>query len=126
MNKNILAGATGLFVLSIALGAFGAHGLKSLVEEDRIQIFEVGVRYQFFTALALMMLGFNFHKISFSLSWILWLVGVGIALFSGSIYVLSLNQYIGISPKSIGPLTPLGGAFMIVGWCIFIIKLVRS
>jgi uncharacterized membrane protein YgdD (TMEM256/DUF423 family) len=126
MNKNILAISTGLFVLAIALGAFGAHGLKSLIEADQIYIFEVGVRYQFFTSLALMILAFNFYKLTFSLKWVLRLVGVGITMFSGSIYLLSLSDYIGISSKLIGPLTPVGGMLMITGWGIFIFKLVRS
>lgn len=115
MDKNI--GITGMFIMAatIAIGAFGAHGLKNLVDAAALNTFEVGVRYQMYHALAIVILGFvptpvKVKKIVF------WLFIIGILFFSGSIYLLSLNTILPFNAAKIGFITPIGGVLFIVGW----------
>ncbi len=115
MDKNI--GITGMFIMAatIAIGAFGAHGLKNLVDAAALNTFEVGVRYQMYHALAIVILGFvptppKVKKIVF------WFFITGILFFSGSIYLLSLNTILPFNAAKIGFITPIGGVLFIVGW----------
>lgn len=115
MDKNIAI--TGMFVMAatIAIGAFGAHGLKELVDADALNTFEVGVRYQMYHALAILILGFvptslKVKKIVF------WFFIIGILFFSGSIYLLSLNSILPFNAAKIGFITPIGGLMFIIGW----------
>jgi len=126
MNKRIVLTAFLLLLTAIVLGAFGAHGLKSIVTAEKIQSFEVGVRYQFYLALILLILGLNTERIPFSLTWTYRLLLAGVFVFSGSIYLLALSDILGVSSKILGPLTPLGGLGMISGCIVFIIRLIRS
>jgi uncharacterized membrane protein YgdD (TMEM256/DUF423 family) len=126
MNKPIVLTAAWLLLISIVLGAFGAHGLKSLVTAEKIQSFEVGVRYQFLIALVLLTIGLNADRIPFDLTWSFRCMLLGVCLFSGSIYLLALGEVITLPTKFIGPITPLGGAGMISGCLIFILRLIRS
>jgi uncharacterized membrane protein YgdD (TMEM256/DUF423 family) len=126
MNKRIVLTAGWLLVTAIVLGAFGAHGLKSLVTAEKIQTFEVGVRYQFFIALTLLTVGLNADRIPFGLKWSCRLMLLGVCLFSGSIYLLALGDVLSLPTKFIGPITPLGGAAMIAGCLVFIVRLSRS
>jgi uncharacterized membrane protein YgdD (TMEM256/DUF423 family) len=126
MNKRIVLTAGWLLVTAIVLGAFGAHGLKSLVTAEKIQTFEVGVRYQFFIAIALLTIGLNGDRIPFDLKWSFRLMMLGVCLFSGSIYLLALGDVLSLPTKFIGPITPLGGAAMIAGCLVFIVRLIRS
>ena len=126
MNKKIVLTAAVLLMLAIILGAFGAHGLKDKVSPERIATFEVGVRYQFYIGLAMLILGFNEEKLGFSLkpTFLLWLIGV--LFFSVSIYFLAIQEILGPSLKFLGPITPLGGLLMIIGFLIFLVKLMRK
>jgi len=115
LDKNI--GITGMFIMAatIAIGAFGAHGLKNLVDAAALNTFEVGVRYQMYHALAIVILGFvptppKVKKIVF------WFFITGILFFSGSIYLLSLNTILPFNAAKIGFITPIGGVLFIVGW----------
>ncbi len=114
-----------MLVLSIVLGAFGAHGLRNLISIDRLQTFEVGVRYQWYGSLSLLVLALCSERIPFSLQWFNRLTISGIILFSGSIYLISLSELLPINPRILGPITPIGGAMMILGWIIFIIGMLR-
>ena len=115
-----------LFVLAITLGAFGAHGLKKYVDTEQLKTFEVGVRYQFYQAIAFLILGFNADKIKFNLKSISTTLLIGSIFFSGSIYLLSIAEILNISKKIIGPITPIGGLIMIIAWILFIVKLVKA
>jgi uncharacterized membrane protein YgdD (TMEM256/DUF423 family) len=115
-----------LFCFAIILGAFGAHGLKEIISEQKLNSFEVGLRYQMFQSLAIIVLALNSKLFSFRLTNILWIMTAGVLLFSGSIYCLSLSELSGISFKFLGPVTPLGGTLLVSGWCIFIFKLIKS
>jgi uncharacterized membrane protein YgdD (TMEM256/DUF423 family) len=126
MNKKIVLTATVLLIVAIILGAFGAHGLKDSVSPDRIVTFEVGVRYQFYIGLAMLILGLNEEKLGFSLKPTFLLMLIGILFFSVSIYFLAIQELLGVSLKFLGPITPLGGLLMIIGLLVFVIKLMRK
>ena len=126
MNKKILLIASVLLLLAIVLGAFGAHGLKDKVTPERIATFEVGVRYQFYIGLAMLILGFNEEKLGFSLKPTFILLLIGVLFFSVSIYFLAIQVILGASLKFLGPITPLGGLLMIIGLFVFIVKLMRK
>lgn len=98
--------------IGVALGAFGAHGLKTRVEPALLDVFEVGVRYHLIHALALLVLGLAqarspaplLHAAS-------WLLLGGIVIFSGSLYLMTLT-----GARWLGAITPLGGVLFLLGW----------
>lgn len=117
---------TGLIfvLLSIVLGAFGAHGLKKLVSLNQIVSFEVGVRYQMYHGILFLILSLLNNK--FSVSKIVFrLIFFGLILFSGSIYLLSLKDLFSINYSFLGIVTPIGGLCMIIGWSIYLINILR-
>jgi uncharacterized membrane protein YgdD (TMEM256/DUF423 family) len=126
MNRTIALTGTILLLISIVLGAFGAHALKELVKEEQLISFETGVRYQMIHGLALLVLGLNASRHSFQLKPIFRLLLIGVILFSVSIYFLSLQDVLEVKLKFLGPITPLGGLLMIVGWGVYGIQLYRS
>jgi uncharacterized membrane protein YgdD (TMEM256/DUF423 family) len=103
--------------LGVAAGAFGAHLLKSRISAEMLSVFEVGVRYQMYHALALIATAFLHLK---QPSWMTitsgWLFIVGIFLFSGSLYLLSLGSF-----AWVGPITPLGGVAFLFGWLLVVL-----
>ena len=102
--------------IAVALGAFGAHGLKGMVEESALQTWEVAVRYQLWHALALLITAFAAEKLSADACRLARrLFVIGILLFSGSLYGLTLG-----GPSWLGPVTPLGGLALIGGWVVLI------
>jgi uncharacterized membrane protein YgdD (TMEM256/DUF423 family) len=123
MHKTFLQFASLLGALAVALGAFGAHALKRIAPEAVVNIFETGVRYQFYHVFALIAAGILYRD--FSNKWMLWAGNsfiAGILLFSGSLYILT---YLKASAKSgfdwVGIITPFGGLAFIAGWiCMFI------
>ncbi len=100
-------------LLSVAIGAFGAHALKArLVELGTVETFETAVRYQMFHSVGIFicaLLMANFPKLELQTAG--YSFAVGILIFSGSLYILSLT---GI--KWLGAITPLGGVAFILGW----------
>lgn len=115
-DKNIVAVGSFIMAFTIAIGAFGAHGLKDMLDPDSLSTFEVGVRYQMYHALAILGLGIA-PAISAELKRkIFGFFIVGIFLFSGSIYLLSMNSLLPFNAKSIGFVTPIGGLSFIIGW----------
>lgn len=111
--KSTLILAAGLGALAVALGAFGAHALKAiLVENNRVDTFELANRYHFYHTLALLGLGLiRVHVQSRLLSWAIGLLVTGTILFSGSLYWLSLTNQ-----TAVAMITPVGGVLMIFGW----------
>ena len=107
----MLLGAVGAF-LAVALGAFGAHGLRSRLSPDMLAVFETGVRYHMYHALALILVGLVMGRWS---GWLVqaagWCFVAGILLFSGSLYALALS---GVT--ILGAVTPLGGLAFLAGW----------
>ena len=126
MKKNIVIFAATLFSLAIIFGAFGAHGLKQLVDKNSVESFEVGIRYQFYISIAILLIGLNADKFTFSIQRICVLMALGLALFSGSIYLLAIKELLPFSIRFLGPVTPIGGLIMIIGFVILIYKLARS
>ena len=116
MHKGFLKTSFLLAALSVLLGAFAAHGLKKVISESALLTFETGVKYQFYHALGLMMVGILYQE--FKGKFII-LAGrffmVGTVLFSGSLYLLALLQP---SYTLIGAITPFGGLSFIVGWVL--------
>lgn len=100
--------------VGVGLGAFGAHGLKTRVEPDLLAIFETGVRYHMYHALALLAVGWAVSK---NPAGILHAAGflftAGIILFSGSLYLMTLT-----GARWLGAITPLGGLAFLVGWAL--------
>lgn len=112
-------------MLSVVFGAFGAHTLKSMINADALATFEVGVRYQMYHALGLLFIGMShFLKRSFQKP-VFILFTLGIFLFSGSIYLLSLNSLLPFNAQVIGFVTPIGGACFIIGWLYFLMKIIK-
>lgn len=124
MNKKILQTGTLLLLFAVVLGAFAAHGLQSLIEARQIKTFETGVRYQFYHGFALLIVGVLGHWYSSKyLQWAAWAFGIGIILFSGSLYLLACREVLGIAAWTwLGPLTPIGGVFFILGWAFLFIS----
>jgi len=114
MTRLFLSVASILAGLSVAGGAFAAHALKEKLSERAIEIFETGARYQMYHSLALLLVGLLLSRAEASQS-LLIAAGsafiIGIAIFSGSLYALSLS---GI--KWLGAITPLGGVAFLIGW----------
>ena len=100
----------GFMFLAVGLGAFGAHALKARLEPDMLAAFEIGVRYQVYHALALLLLASLRGP-----SKAAWCFTAGIALFSGSLYILALT---GI--RKWGAVTPIGGLLFLAGWLILL------
>ena len=105
-------------VTSVILGAFGAHLLKDLLTETQLNSFKTGIRHQMFHALAILILALNKNYFTDKLNRILQLMSVGVILFSLSIYLLNLQDLFGISLSFLGPITPLGGLFLITSWTL--------
>lgn len=124
MEKKILVTALVLGVLSIILGAFGAHKLKEFLSSEQLISFETGVRYQMYHALFLLFLANNNMVAIKDKAIIFYLVLVGVVFFSGSIYILSTAAISGIKARFLGPVTPIGGLFLIVSWIYLIYLLV--
>ncbi|GAB1155880.1 DUF423 domain-containing protein [Paenibacillus illinoisensis] len=103
-------------MLSVAIGAFGAHMLKGKIGADAIAVYETGVQYHMIHAVALLIVGLTAGQLGVSskLKWAARLLFIGIIVFSGSLYVLSIT---GI--KVLGAITPIGGVAFIAGWLLF-------
>jgi len=113
-------------MLSIILGAFGAHALKKILSVERLESFETGVRYQMYAAFFLLIAGYILKFDTSSQKWISILMIAGTMLYSFSIYFLSLQDYLGANLKFLGPITPLGGLFMILAWLMLIFYFVKN
>ena len=125
---HILFGLT-FACLGVIIGAFAAHGLKPLLSLKEVNNFETGVKYQFYHAFALIVLGLlgahfpNGDK-SFKLAGFLFFIGI--ILFSGSLYLLSTQSILKISIPFLGPITPIGGVLLILGWALSIFGVLKS
>lgn len=113
-------------MLSIILGAFGAHALKKILSVDQLVSFETGVRYQMYAAFFLLIVGYILKFETSSDKWIPIFMILGTILFSFSIYFLTLQDYLGVNLKFLGPITPLGGLLMIVSWGMLILYFVKN
>ena len=124
-TKNTLIIALILLILGIILGAFGAHGLKDLVSSEKINSFEVGVRYQILNALGLMTLAALKPQLNFSIKNAVIFILLGVICFSCSIYGLTFLLKGDSLGKILGPITPIGGLLLIIGWSLILIKVFK-
>lgn len=122
MTKNVLIKAGIFGVIAVIGGAFGAHALKAILTPEQLTSFQTGVRYQMIHAVVLLFLfllinKFEIKQFKIAVHLIFW----GVILFSGSIYLLTLKNLIGLEAlKFVGPITPIGGLLIILGW-VFIV-----
>ncbi len=108
--------------IGVALGAFGAHALKTRVTEDLLAVFEIGVRYQMYHALALLAVAWGAERWPGNMlnaSGCLFLLGI--LLFSGSLYLMALT-----GTRWLGAITPIGGLCFILGWIALAIAALRG
>jgi uncharacterized membrane protein YgdD (TMEM256/DUF423 family) len=109
--------------LGVALGAFGAHGLKQLVGPETVGTFQTGVQYQMYHAFALLLVGVLYERFPITqLTWAGGLFVAGIIFFSGSLYLLAaLKAANKVGITGIGIVTPIGGLLFIAGWLLLAI-----
>lgn len=110
--------------LAVILGAFGAHALKSILPADQLQVFETGVRYQFYHSIGLFIAGILAQSVAekqVRLASTFFITGI--LLFSGSLYAMTLLSTKGISLGPVGILTPIGGLFFILGWVLLLLAI---
>lgn len=127
MNRRILLTAALFGAIAVMFGAFGAHGLKEKVDAGDLQIWAKAVEYQFYHTFALLFLSqyktdFNkFRNLAY------WFFTFGVILFSGSLYLLATRSVLNIGfVKYIGPVTPIGGLLLILGWISLFIAAVKG
>ena len=118
-NTTLIIGAI-YGLLSVILGAFGAHALKKIISVEKLVSFETGVRYQMYAAFFLLIVGYILKFETTSEKWISILMIAGTFIFSVTIYLLAFSEVMSIPSKIIGPLTPLGGLLMIISWAMLI------
>lgn len=120
----MIAWAAAFGFVAVILGALGAHALKAQLAADSLASFITGVRYQAWHAIALLAIGLSHQNLKFQKG-ILWCWVIGTFCFSGSIYLLSTSAITGLSWRFLGPITPIGGLFFIVGWLLIFISAIR-
>jgi uncharacterized membrane protein YgdD (TMEM256/DUF423 family) len=126
MNKKITATAAFLGMVAIILGAFGAHALKKVLTPEQLISFETGVRYQMYQAFFLFFLSNQNDILEKTKKTIFTLILSGTLFFSGSIYLLSTTGITGVSFKSIGFITPIGGLLLILAWGMLGYSILKS
>lgn len=115
-----LAGAIAAFI-AVALGAFGAHSLRTKLSPEMLNIFETGVRYQMYHALGLIAVAWAITRWpEANLNAAGWAFIVGIVIFSGSLYLLSITD-----TRWLGAITPIGGLAFLIGWAILVWSVAR-
>lgn len=121
MNWATLGAA--LLALAVAMGAFGAHGLRSRLDAYSMSVYEKAVFYHFIHALGILIVALlaRTRAIPFpSLGFVGWLLFIGIILFSGSLYALAISGV-----RILGAITPIGGLCFIAGWIVLAVEVVR-
>lgn len=109
---------------ALIFGAFGAHLLKKKLTTDQLQSFETGVKYQMYHAIVLLVLGFNLEINTLVDTYSINAFIIGTILFSFSIYGLVISSANNKKLKFLGPITPLGGLFLVLGWGLLIYKFI--
>jgi len=126
MQKQVVFYSGIAIMVSIVLGAMGAHALKNILEESSFNSFEVAVRFQGFLSMGIFIISLNADRFSFPLKRILMAMFIGMLLFCVSIYLLVTFKTLHLSTGFIGPITPIGGAITIISWCVFLYRLIKN
>lgn len=128
MQKSFLIFGALLAGVAVVLGAFGAHGLKKIASPDTVAIYQTGVQYQMYHALALLLTGILFERIGNSfINYAGIFFVIGVLLFSGSLYLLAALQAMNKTvPTPVNFITPLGGLFFIAGWLSLLIGIIKK
>ena len=114
MERTVFALGSALAALGVALGAFGAHTLKTRIAPEMLAVFETGVRYQMYHALGLLALAWAISRWpDRQLTSPAWMLLVGTVVFSGSLEILAVTGV-----RWLGAITPVGGALLIAGWTL--------
>ncbi len=117
MNTNNFIRISIFFALTaVVFGALGAHYLKDIITSIQLTSFETGVKYQFFHALAILLISLNKDKFNTRVKKSLFFLSLGTLFFSFSIYLLALKDLLLISFQYLGLITPIGGLLLIIGW----------
>lgn len=123
MKKNLLISGSIFAIIAVILGAFGAHGLEDiLASNNREDVYETAVRYNFYHAFALLICGIlskDYSKKYISLSGKFFMAGI--IIFSGSLYILAITNI-----SWLGMITPFGGLAFIIGWALMILGIKKS
>ncbi|CAI8219811.1 MAG: Uncharacterised protein [Flavobacteriaceae bacterium] len=114
-----------LGMIAVVLGALGSHALKEVLTPEQLESFTIGVRYQMTHVLLLMVVLLTSYFEEGIKETSFWLTVVGILLFSGSIYLLNLQQLLGVKLSFLGPVTPIGGLFLITNWGFLALKALK-
>jgi uncharacterized membrane protein YgdD (TMEM256/DUF423 family) len=127
MHKRLIIIASVFGILAVILGAFGAHALKSLLDPAGLEVWKTAVSYHFYHTLALLFVSILPASNSKVVNMAAWFFSLGILFFSGSLYLISAKEILNITQLSVlGPLTPIGGLFFILGWFSLITFAVKS
>jgi len=125
MPQTTLLIASILGGLAVIFGAFGAHALKKILSEDQLKSFETGVKYQLYHAIVLLTIGFNFNIETPTEKYMVYSFISGIILFSFSIYGLVISSAKNKKLRFLGPITPLGGLLLIIGWGLLFVSILN-
>ncbi|MDB5000624.1 MAG: hypothetical protein JWR76_1701 [Mucilaginibacter sp.] len=127
MNKRIIITASLFGALAVIAGAFGAHALRALLQPKQLEVWHTAVQYQFYHVFALLFLStFTGFKNKLIVS-AYYLFTVGIIFFSGSLYLLSCRDLLGMPGlAALGPITPIGGLLFIIGWVMLALAAIRN
>ena len=109
-------------MIAVILGALGSHALKEVLNPEQLESFTIGVRYQMTHVLLLMVVLLTSYFNEDVKQTSFWLTIIGILLFSGSIYLLNLQELLGVKLSFLGPVTPIGGLFLITNWGFLALK----
>ena len=110
-------------LLSVIIGAFNSHALKKIFPETALESIDVGLRYMMYHGLALLILSILSIE---EKKWITIFFIVGTIFFSFSIFLLSIQSIVNIELSWLGPITPIGGCFLIFGWILLVYKFVKQ
>ncbi|WP_131537331.1 DUF423 domain-containing protein [Pedobacter nototheniae] len=127
MNKRIILTASFFGAVAVLLGAFGAHGLKNLIDAPSIEIWQKGVEYQFYHTFALLYLSTFARYRNKLINIAYFCFTFGIILFSGSLYLLATRSILNLSfTNLIGPVTPIGGLLFVLGWIMLFFAAIKD
>lgn len=127
MNKRIILTAAFFGAVAVLLGAFGAHGLKSLINGPSLEIWQKGVDYQFYHTFALLYLSTFARYRNKLINLAYFCFTFGVILFSGSLYLLATREVTKLGfTEFIGPLTPIGGLLLVLGWIMLFFAAIKD